>query len=217
MHHWWCHGEKPLKVCLGGWPTVNLGVAVDEREVLPLLGCERLARLDHCDRTLVFIRKPSLNMCKSVVHSFEGSPHPWLFTMIRLGCDMAGEIVHVVERQVNNESRPERLCGLETFFQHGIDKRALNDYIALTRGQPEVDSVVWLDPLRPHVSDLSDGRPLFLAPRTRATNGQRPVLERESLHAAELGGVVRDEPEPERARVSGDEEVIGSDHLAALL
>ncbi len=66
-------------------------------------------------------------------------------------------------------------------------------------------------------SDLSDGCSLFFAPRTSATNGQRPVLERESLHAAELGSVVRDEPEPERARVSGDEEVIGSDHLAALL
>jgi hypothetical protein len=58
-----------------------------------------------------------------------------------------------VERQVNNESRSERLCGLETFFQLSIDKRALNDQIALTWGQPEVDSVVWLDPLRPHVSD----------------------------------------------------------------
>jgi hypothetical protein len=123
---------KPLKICLGGWRTVNLGVVVDEREVLPLLGCERLARLDHCDRIFFFIRKPSLNMCKSVVHSFERSPHPWLFTMIRFGGDMAGEIVHILERQVNDESRSERLCGLETFFQLRIDKRALNDQIALT-------------------------------------------------------------------------------------
>jgi hypothetical protein len=103
-----------------------------KREVLPLLGCERPGRLDHGDRTFFFIRKPSLNMCKSVVHSFERSPHPWLFTMIRFGCDMAGEIVHIVERQMNNESRSERLCGLETSFQLGIDKRALDDQIALT-------------------------------------------------------------------------------------
>jgi hypothetical protein len=62
-------------------------------------------RLDHCDLTFLFIRKPSLNMCKSVVHSFERSPHPWLFTMIRFGCDMACQIVHIVERQVHN-ARP---------------------------------------------------------------------------------------------------------------
>lgn len=155
-------------------------------------------------------------MCKSLVHDFERSPHPWLFTMIRFGCDVAGEIVHIVERQVNDESRSERLCGLETFFQLSIDKRPFNDQVPLTGGQPEVDSLFGLGPLRPHVSDPSDGRQLSLAPRTRATNGQRPVLERESFHAAELGGVVRDEPEPERARVSGDEEVVGSDHPAAL-
>jgi hypothetical protein len=71
--------------------------------------------------------------------------------------------------------------------------------IALACGQPEVEPVAWL---RPHVGDLSDGRPLFLAPRTSATKGQRPVLERELLHATELGSAVRDEPEPERARVS---------------
>ena len=97
-------------------------------------------------------------MCRPVVHSFERSPHPWLFTMIRVGCDMTGEIVHIVERQVNNESRSERLGGLETFFQLDIDTRALNDQIALTWGQPEVDSVVWLAPLRPHVGDPV-GRP----------------------------------------------------------
>jgi hypothetical protein len=66
---------------------------VDERKVLPLLGCERLARLDRWRPTFFFIRKPSLNMGKSVVHSFERSLHPGLFTMIRCSCDMAGEIV----------------------------------------------------------------------------------------------------------------------------
>ena len=123
MHHGRCHAEEPLKICLGGWRTVNLGVVVDEREVLPLLGCERLARLDH-----------------------------WRLILLHVS-----------------------------------------------------------------VNPLDGRHPLFLAPRTSATNGQRPVLERESLHAVELGSVVRDEPEPERARVSGDEEVIGSNHLAALL
>ena len=119
-------------------------------------------------------------------------------------------------RQVNNESRSERLCGLETFFQLGINRRALNDQIALTWGQPEGDSVVWLDPRRPH-GELSDGRPLFLAPGTSAANRHRPVPEHQPLHAAEFSSVVCDEPEPKRARVSGDEEVIGSDHLAAPL
>jgi hypothetical protein len=72
--------------------------------------------------------------------------------VICFGCDMAGEIVHIGERQMNNESRSEGLCGVETSFQLGIEKPALNDQIALTWSQPELDSVVWLDPLRPHVS-----------------------------------------------------------------
>jgi hypothetical protein len=42
-----------------------------------------------------------------------GGRSAWL-TVIRFGCDMAGEIVHIVERQVNDESRSERLYGLET-------------------------------------------------------------------------------------------------------
>jgi hypothetical protein len=45
---------------------------------------------------------------------------------------MAGEIVHIVERQVNDESRSERLCSLETFFRLGLDTRVLDDQIALT-------------------------------------------------------------------------------------
>ena len=35
------------------------------------------------------------------------------------------------------------------------------------------------------------------------TSGQRPVLERQSFHAAELGGVVRDEPELAEDRGNG--------------
>jgi hypothetical protein len=38
-----------------------------------------------------------------------------------------------------------------------------------------------------------------------------------ALYAAELGGLVRNEPEPEAARVSGNEEIVGSDHLASFL
>jgi hypothetical protein len=49
---------------------------------------------------------------------------------------MAGEIVHTVERQVNDESRSERLCGLEAFFQLGIDRRALNDQVAARYSSP---------------------------------------------------------------------------------
>ncbi len=48
-------------------------------------------------------------------------------------------------------------------------------------------------------------------------SAMKSILERASLHAAELASVIRDEPEPEPARVSGDEEVVGSDHQPALL
>jgi hypothetical protein len=212
MHHGCRHPEKLLKICLGGSRTMNLGVVVDEGEVLPLLGCERLAHLHHCHRTFLFIRKPTIKYVQVGSYTASNARRTPC-----LGCDMAGEIVHIVERQVNNESRSERLCGLVTFFQLGINKRALSDQIALTWGQPEVDSVVWLDPRPAHVGELSDGRPLFLGPGTSAANGHRPVLERQPVHAAELSSVVRDEPEPQRARVGGDEEIIGSDHLAAPL
>src|SRR5207249_1141240 len=58
---------------------------------------------------------------------------------------------------------------------------------------------------------------LFVVSRARTTNGKRPVLQRQPFHAAELSGVVRDEPEPQTARVSGNEEIVGSDHLAPFL
>ena len=43
------------------------------------------------------------------------------------------------------------------------------------------------------------------------------MLERQPFHATELGGVVGDEPEPKTACVSGDEEIVGADHLATFL
>jgi len=45
-HHRRRHAEESLKVCLGRWRAVNLGVVVDEGEVLPLLGSEQLATID---------------------------------------------------------------------------------------------------------------------------------------------------------------------------
>jgi hypothetical protein len=41
--------------------------------------------------------------------------------------------------------------------------------------------------------------------------------ERQTLHASEFGDVVRDQPEPEAACVSGNEEIVGADHLASFL
>ena len=43
------------------------------------------------------------------------------------------------------------------------------------------------------------------------------ILERQTLHAVEFGDVVRDQPEPEAACVSGNEEIVGADHLASSL
>jgi hypothetical protein len=42
--------------------------------------------------------------------------------------------------------------------------------------------------------------------RARTTYRKRPILKRQPAYAAELGGVVCDEPEPETAGVSGNEE-----------
>src|SRR3990172_1161106 len=64
------------------------------------------------------------------------------------------------------------------------------------------------DLLRRRCGGRSRRRRLFVVSRTRTTNGKRPVLERQPFHADELGSVVGDEPEPETARVSGNEEIV---------
>jgi len=61
------------------------------------------------------------------------------------------------------------------------------------------------------------GRSLLVASRARPANGERPVLERQSLDAPEHGGVVRHQPQPETACVSGNEEIVGADHLTPFL
>jgi hypothetical protein len=58
---------------------------------------------------------------------------------------------------------------------------------------------------------------LFVVSRPSTTNGEHPVLERQPFHAAELGGIVRDKPDPEAAFVSGNEEIVGSGHLTSFL
>src|SRR5205823_8638909 len=129
--------------------------------------------------------------------------------MIRFGRNMAGEIVHYVERQLNDDSRSERRCGSEALFQLRIDYRPLNDQVALTAHQADLQTLFGLDRLGPHHVGRLDRRELFVFSRTRATNSKRPVLERQTLHAAELGGVVRDEPESESVCMCGDKEIIG--------
>jgi len=47
--------------------------------------------------------------------------------MVRFRRNVAGEIVHIVERQLNDEPRSERRCGSETFFHLSIDERAFDD------------------------------------------------------------------------------------------
>ena len=48
-----CHSKKPLKVGFRRWSAVNPGVVVDEREILPLLDCERRDLLRrHCAGTV---------------------------------------------------------------------------------------------------------------------------------------------------------------------
>src|ERR1700730_11872817 len=60
---------------------------------------------------------------------------------------------------------------------------------------------------------LSGRRRLLVVYRTRTTAGTRPVLDRQPFDAGEFGGIVGDEPEPKTAGVSGNEEIVGADHL----
>ena len=50
MHNRRCDSKIPLKVRFGRWRAVNLAVVVDEREILPLLDCERPQPLDCSSR-----------------------------------------------------------------------------------------------------------------------------------------------------------------------
>ena len=61
-------------------------------------------------------------------------------------------------------------------------------------------------------------RRLFVVCRADTANRtRRPIFERQTFHAIEFGDVVRDQSEPEAAGVSGNEEIIGADHLASFL
>src|SRR5216684_1421774 len=60
-------------------------------------------------------------------------------------------------------------------------------------------------------------RRLFVVCRADTTNRtRRPIFERQTFNAIEFGDVVRHQPEPEAAGVSGNEEIVGADHLASL-
>ncbi len=60
-------------------------------------------------------------------------------------------------------------------------------------------------------------RRLFIAFRAIPRNWTCPVLQAQPFHATEPGDVVRDQLEPEAACMRGDEQVVGADHLTALL
>src|SRR6185503_2253210 len=56
-----------------------------------------------------------------------------------------------------------------------------------------------------------------LGPSLLAARGSRPVLDGEAADALEFRGVVRDEPQVERAGVCGNQQVVGADERATLL
>jgi hypothetical protein len=70
--------------------------------------------------------------------------------MVRCRGHVACEVVDIVKRQLNTEPRPGRRCGPETFFDLRVDERALNDQIALTGSQGELDPLSRFDVLRRH-------------------------------------------------------------------
>src|SRR6266540_4071575 len=61
-------------------------------------------------------------------------------------------------------------------------------------------------------------RRLFIVCRADTTNRTRhPIFERQTFNAIEFSDVVRHQPEPEAAGVSGNEEIVGADHLASFI
>src|SRR5439155_24570287 len=80
VHHRRRHAEEPLEICLGGWRAVNLGVVIDEHEVLRLLGCEELAPLDCRARPNVISR---FGLDPLLSHSLEASAWRQLFAVSR--------------------------------------------------------------------------------------------------------------------------------------
>jgi hypothetical protein len=53
--------------------------------------------------------------------------------------------------------------------------------------------------------------------RARTPDRERPILKHQALHATELTRIVRHQPQGEASRVRGNEEIVGANHLAALL
>jgi hypothetical protein len=72
--------------------------------------------------------------------------------MVRFGRHMTGEIVDVIQRQLNNQVRPASHCSHEAGFHLAVDQRPFDNQVSLLRRQPDVHELSGLDPLAPHRS-----------------------------------------------------------------
>jgi hypothetical protein len=110
---------------------VDLRVVVDIGEVLPLLRRELLRLTDDRFGQALLISERVLDAYKPVVHRIEQSSHPRFRTMVRLGRHVAGEIVDVIQRQLNNQVGPTRRCAAEPSFHLVVDEQAFENQVSL--------------------------------------------------------------------------------------
>lgn len=83
---------------------MNLGVVGDEREILTLLRRERLRLVGYrVSRLIVLVRKRVFDVGKPVVHGIQHAAHTRFRAVVRLRSHVAGEIVDIIQSQVNDE------------------------------------------------------------------------------------------------------------------
>jgi hypothetical protein len=116
----------------------------------PLLRRERLRLPDDRFGRAPVIGKRVLEVCEPVVHRIKHPSHARFRTMVRFGRYMAGEIVDVIQRQLNNQVGPTGPCASEASFHLAVDERPFENQVSLLRRQPDVHEFSPLDPLAPH-------------------------------------------------------------------
>ena len=95
-------------------------------------------------------RERVLDACEPVVDGIEHPSHARFRTVVRLGRHMAGEIIDVIQRQVNNQVGPTRRCATEVPFHLVVDERPFENQVSLLPRQPDVHELSRLDLLAPH-------------------------------------------------------------------
>jgi len=163
--------EVPLQVGLCGRPALHLRVVVDVYEVLSLLlrvARRREARAKADGRWVVGVG--FLDVAQPVAEPFETLPKSGVVRMVGLCRYMPEEIIEVIESEANDDGSAIRFRDAKLPLKLAIDEGVFKDQIALSRTEPDRDSLSGLDHLDTHLAPTLTARSSYTkaaSPRPR--------------------------------------------------